>query len=369
MPMRWGRAAKYVKLGKARFRLHRKLGIKYLELLEKPSGFDTQKIVLGFDPGSIYDGFSVVSDQCHHENIELIHNKNIKKRMDKRRVYRKLRRSKLRNRPARFDSRTSSKLPPTIQSMLDYRLWLVNQISQLYSVNHVVYERPRFNFWKKKFSGYATKVMQGLNKLVEALESKSLIVTEKSGFETKDRRVEIFGDDLKTNDKGSKSFFAHCFDSYCLATIDLDSFPILNKKTRFITKIWRNKRELYKEQTLPSTKHRPNQSLYRLYEKGGVIRYLHSYFGKKRISKIQIYPNSFKKFRLVETSQSLKLHKYRKAYGGTVKSGISKYGRYINLNTKNIVLTQDICLCKNVSQYSENFNFLGYQRRNITVTV
>ena len=154
MPMRLGRANKYVKLGKARFRVHRKLGIRYLELLVKPQDEKTQPIRLGFDDGSVFDGFSVVSKYCHHENLELIHNKEIKERMDTRRKNRRTRRGKLRNRPCRFASRTKNKMVPTIRSMFDFRIDLFNKLSELVPISEVIWEKNSFNFWKKNCTGY-----------------------------------------------------------------------------------------------------------------------------------------------------------------------------------------------------------------------
>lgn len=365
MPMRWGRAMKYVKLEKARFRLERKLGIRYLELLTKPCDMRTQKVTLGFDPGSIYDGFSIVSSQCHHENFELIHNKTVKKRMDKRRMYRRLRRSRLRNRPCRFDCRTKSKMVPTIRSMYDYRVWLIDKLTKIYSISNLSIEIPKFNFYKTNFGGYATQVMQGIRLFTEYLQSKSMDITQYDGKNTKSRRVEIFGEDIKNYSKSDKLFNTHCLDSYCLASLVLDSIPILNKKTRFITKIWYNRRELYQWKALQSTKHKPNQSLYKIYEKFGVIKYLYQYYGKQSVCRVQKYQKSFKVFDYIKNKKDLKFHKFRKSYGGTVYSGICKYGRYKIDKTNDIVLAQSAWMCRYLSK---NLSYLlNYQHQNIEV--
>ena len=112
-----------------------------------------QKITLGIDPGSTFDGFSVVSKNAHHLNIELIqrhkNGKNSIKAFKKRQASnRRLRRSRLRHRRIRFDNRNSSKLPPTIQANVDFRIWLVNQLVKIYPISDVVVEDVKFNHYK-----------------------------------------------------------------------------------------------------------------------------------------------------------------------------------------------------------------------------
>lgn len=368
MPMRWGRAVKYVKLGKAKFRLHRKLGIKYLELLEKPCDMKTQTIVLGFDPGSVYDGFSVVSDQCHHENFELIHNKNIKKRMDKKRMYRRLRRGRLRNRPAKFGSRIKSKMVPTIRSMYNYRVWFIGQITKLYPISTIIYEKLKFNFYRKNYGKDATHVMTGITKLVEYFHIKNLVVIEKSGEDTCSKRLKIFGEDLKCEDKSEKSFFAHCIDSYSLALIILDNISRVNKKTRFINKLHFIRRELYQEKKPQSSDFSPNKSFYKIFREGHIVEYLNPYYGKRRTVKIQKYPNSFTHYITMELARELKYHKIKKSYARTSYNGVSKFGIYKNIETKEIIVPTNSVLCRLISNSSNKYCLLGFKRRNIKVT-
>ena len=125
MPMRWKRAKKLVKNGKAKLR-YNKDGIWYLKLKFKPYGENTQDISLGIDPGTHFDGISVVSNKCHHENIELLHNKTVSKQMSYRSIYRRFRRSRLRHRKCKNNNRTSSKMIPTIRSMFEFRKFIIN---------------------------------------------------------------------------------------------------------------------------------------------------------------------------------------------------------------------------------------------------
>ena len=366
MSMRWGRAKEKVRLGKARFRLHRSLGIKYLELLEKPSGFNTQKVVLGFDPGSHYDGFSVVSNQCHHDNVELIHHKCIKDRMKKRSMYRRIRRGRILNREAKFNSKTRSIMPPTLKSIYDYRVWLVDQISKLYPISDIVYERPRFNTWKKKFFGFATLVMQGLNKLVKYLESKNIVVIEKSGYETKNKRIDIFGEDYKVNSKNDKSFFAHCIDSYTLSTMVLDEIPSTNTKTRFITKNWNNRRELYKWKNKIG-----DRRFYKKIYKNGEVELLDPWYGNKNpVCKVRVakYPKSFSIMTTKEVPRKPKYKQFVTRYGGTVWYGISKLAKYVRIDGNKLPeFGRDHLRCKWISENLDKVRLVGYTHRCIEV--
>ena len=378
MPMRWGRAVKYVKEGRGVFRIHRKLGIKYLELLVSPkTPIKNQEITLGFDPGSVFDGFSVVSNTNHHENFEIIHNKKIKDRMKARKEFRAIRRCKnLRNRPCRFDSRTSPKeLVPTLRSMYDFREWITSQIFQLYPISQIVYEKPKFNFWKKnnKFGANAQQVMQGLSKYVDYIKNRNITVIEKSGKFTKDKRIEIFGIDFKSSNKSDKSFFSHCIDSYSLAFLDNKNFDRirLNKKTRFISKIWHNRRELYKEKSVYS-RYDSNKCYYKKFHKGGIVEILNPWYGEINKSsqvkvQIQNYSNSFKNMRTEYVPRTPRVHKFKARYGGTVYNGISKYGRYKNLETGEILSNSNSRTCNLISRNLDKYKLIDYKRRNIEV--
>ena len=65
MPMKASRVKKFIKNGTAKIRYDRKLHIHYLQLLVEPSNLEVQPITMGIDPGSTFDGVSVVSEQCH----------------------------------------------------------------------------------------------------------------------------------------------------------------------------------------------------------------------------------------------------------------------------------------------------------------
>ena len=69
MPVTACRANNLVKRGRAMFIKDKVLGT-YLKLLKKPSGFKTQKLVLGIDYGTLWNGFSVVGENNVSFNYE-----------------------------------------------------------------------------------------------------------------------------------------------------------------------------------------------------------------------------------------------------------------------------------------------------------
>jgi hypothetical protein len=145
MPMKASRVNRFVQEGKGKIRYDRKLNIHYLQLLITPSDTKTQKITMGIDPGSTFDGFSVVSSKSHQANIELIQRAKkgktaIKTFKENQATNRRTRRGRLRSRRARFDNRSSNKLTPTIRANVEFRQWLVIRLLTLFPITHVVIE-------------------------------------------------------------------------------------------------------------------------------------------------------------------------------------------------------------------------------------
>ena len=240
MPMRSNRVSRYIHENKGRIRYDRKLNIHYLQLLVEPSGYNTQDITIGLDPGSTYDGFSVVSLDTHHVNIELIQrpkkgkkSKNSVSTYKKRQsMNRRVRRGRLRHRRVRFDNRTSSKLPPTISANIEFRQWLITKLCKMYPITRVVVEDVRFNHYKKDTGSAFSLVEVGKQTLYKWIRDQGLDLEKYDGWNTKRLRINTFGGDPKSANKGDRSFHAHCVDSFVLACdkgylFDLDTGEIL----------------------------------------------------------------------------------------------------------------------------------------------
>ena len=258
MPMKASRVNKFVLSGKARIRFDRKLNIHYLQLMTPPSDFITQEITMGIDPGSVFDGFSVVSKYCHHINFELIQRQKkgktaIKFFKTRQAMNRRVRRSRLRHRPIRFDNRTSKKLAPTIKANIYFRKWLIIKLVKYYPISKIVIEDVRFNHYKSTKGKSFSHVECGKLELYSFVKEMGLILELFDGWNTKKLRIYAFGTDPKAGNKGEKSFMAHCVDSFVLACnkenkIDIETGEILdepittndleiNKNVIFIEKI------------------------------------------------------------------------------------------------------------------------------------
>lgn len=346
MPMKASRVRRFLKNGKAKIRYDRKLGIHYVQLLIDPSAQETQEITVALDPGSTFDGVAVVSGNTHHLNIELIQRpkrgKNAITAFKKRQAAnRRVRRSRLRHRPIRFDNRTSNKLSPTIKANVDYRKWLLLKLARYYPITRAVVEDVKFNHSKSKKGKSFSHVEQGkveLYRFITELGWKLVLV---EGFTTKRLRVNSFGYDAKAADKGAKNFEAHCLDAFVMACgrgnlFDMATGEVLaeepyitfdhnhiNKKVIFIEKLVKQRRSLTRTRALYKDKWR-----YYRYAKGGIKVYFTSLSNKQ--AKCRIKPEGEQsnhpiEWEYLDNGRAEKVKSNTAQYGGTVINGKQKF--------------------------------------------
>lgn len=153
MPTKPSRSRKWVESGRAVGKWS-DLGVYYVQLLEEPSGTETQPVVVGLDPGKSYSGVGVQSAKCTLLQLHLILPfGRVRARMDQRRLLRRSRRSrrinrdvpfKLRNhRQKRFDNRRGKKLAPSIRASRQLEIRVVKEIASIYPINAIGYEKVR----------------------------------------------------------------------------------------------------------------------------------------------------------------------------------------------------------------------------------
>ena len=253
MPMRWKRAKALVKKGKAKI-CKTKDNILYLKLKYEPSGDETQDVVYAVDPGSMFDGVTVMTTYCHNFNCELIHTTKIKDRMDNRRMYRRIRRSRLRHRPARFNNRTKCKIPPTIRSKIEFRIFILCELMKIYPINIVCVEDVRFNHYKYKHQGRSFSPIEvGKTYFYDTVKSLGLQLKLLEGYDTATLRRALFPGDPKCKNKATKSFYAHCIDSFTIGVLGLPLYypdMIPNLSVHYIERLYMNRRELYRLKSL-----------------------------------------------------------------------------------------------------------------------
>ncbi len=218
MPCTPASARHLFKSGKARPKRN-KLGLFYVQLCyeQQPAN---QALAVGVDPGSKFEGFSVVgtSDTVLHLMVEApIH---IKKAVETRRTMRRARRFRKWRRPKRFDNRLgrTNRLPPSTRSRWEGKARVVKHLLSILPLTDVVVEdvqavtRPgKGRKWNSSFS----PVQVGKEHLSRLLVEMGLTVHLREGWQTKALR-EKYGL-KKTKRKAKPSFESHAVDGWVMA--------------------------------------------------------------------------------------------------------------------------------------------------------
>ncbi len=350
--MRWKRAKRFVKQGLAKI-CKTKDGFLYLKLKFQPSGEEMQEVYVGWDPGSKFDGISVLTRHCHHLNIELIHTKDIKKRMEKRAMYRRIRRSRLWHRPARFNNRTKSKLPPTIQSKVNFRIFILDELLKIFPITRICIEDVRFNHRDKKYGKYFSLVELGKSKFYDYIKSLNLNLIKYQGYDTHNFRIKLFKKDLKDRNKASKSFFAHCLDSTSLGVLGLTKifrpkYGYLNKCVYYIEHNYLCRRELFRLKSQFGEK-----KFFVKYTKGGE-KIPFKKLCKPRKIRVKIDNNTKSNhgpWKYIYQTVTESFHQESKNYGGTIVNSTSRWNEKDLGTSKRLVLG----------------NYHEYQNRNVII--
>jgi hypothetical protein len=354
MPMRWKKARRLILQKRATLR-RTKEKIYYIILKFEPSGFKVQPIQLGFDPGSYFDGISVVSSRCHHVNMELLHDKNWKghtsktsvtERLKNRSENRRIRRSRKRHRPIRFDNRIGCKLSPTTRQTLDFRKCMLSSVFSLFPIHTVVFEQVAYT---GKYQQGWTQVHQGQHQIISFLQSQVEHVKTVPGYRTKSLRISLFGSDLKVEKKDSKTFYAHCLDSFSLSILGLEFQGIVNKVTYFVRRSYLCRRELCRLKA----NYNDNKYYFR-YGKGGVKKYF-TKLGK--VQKIRVKPEGEHshhptQWHYKNLGQATCMKATRKRYGGTIAFGQSRS-------------EVPISLTKRANWDKDHHHIVGYRNRQV----
>lgn len=212
MPCHPARARQLIKQGKALKRFNR--GIFYIQLTERKDG-DVQSVVVGIDPGSKKEGYTVKSALCTYLNIQADAVTWVRDHVKTRRIMRRSRRN--RKTPCRKNrfNRSIGGIPPSIKSRWQWKLRLCSWLSKLFPVSHFVVEdikaRTKGSYrWDVSFSPLEVgkKWFYAQLKLLGS-------VLKVQGWETKQLREELGL--KKISNKKAVVFSAHYVDSWVLA--------------------------------------------------------------------------------------------------------------------------------------------------------
>ena len=220
-------------------------GIFCIRLNQEPSARNLQQIVVGIDPGSKKEGFTVKSEAHTFLNIQADAVAWVKEAVETRRIMRRSRRS--RKTPCRKNKMNRSRggLPPSTKARWDWKLRIVAQLTKIFPITDFVVEdikamsKKHCRKWNKSFSPLEV----GKAYFYAELE-KLGTVHLKQGYETKALR-DAAGL-KKTSKKLSEKFEAHCVDSWVLAN-DLVGGHTLpdNKRLLCIAPIRLHRRQLH----------------------------------------------------------------------------------------------------------------------------
>lgn len=216
MPCHPARARLLLKRGKAVPKWN-KLGMFYTQLTYEVKP-DNQTVVLGVDPGSKFEGFSVVGTKHTILNVMSEAVTHVKKAVEQRRQMRRARRHrKTRCRRKRFNNKGRKSLPHSTHTRWEAKLRIIRQLLKILPISHVIAEdvKVKTRKGKKRWNENFSPVQAGKEHFYSGLRELGFEPITKQGHETKALRKQF--DLTKSRDKSEKSFWSHCVDTWVLA--------------------------------------------------------------------------------------------------------------------------------------------------------
>src|SRR2546421_5529479 len=135
-----GKARLLLKAGKARPKRD-KLGLFFIQLSDEQEP-NNQPLAIGIDPGSKFEGFSVVGTRDTVTNLMVEAPDHVKKAVEVRRTMRRARRQRKWRRPKRFQNRLHRKkrIPPSTRARWEAKARIVAHLNKTMPLTDVVVE-------------------------------------------------------------------------------------------------------------------------------------------------------------------------------------------------------------------------------------
>jgi hypothetical protein len=275
MPCTPAKARHLFKSGKARPKRN-KLGLFFVQLCYEQEP-DTQPLVVGIDPGSKFEGYSVVGTKDTVVNLMVEAPDHVKEAVSIRRTMRRARRHRKWRRPKRFDNRLGGKkrIPPSTRSRWEAKARVVTHLLSILPLTGVVVEDVQAQSragkkrqWNQSFS----PVQVGKDHLSLLLGQMGLPMQTREGWQTKALR-EQYGL-KKTKSKSQQTFASHAVDGWVLAA----SVSGASKPT--CTRLWYvvgavlHRRQLHRLQAAKGGQRKPYGGTRSLgYKRGTLVRH------------------------------------------------------------------------------------------------
>lgn len=209
----------------------------------------TQDIVVGVDPGSKKEGFTVKSEAHTYLNVQADAHNNVGKKIEKRRELRRGRRGrKCPNRPNRTNRMANkARIPAGTRARWNFKLKVLNWLAKMFPVTYMCVEdikavtRKGTKKWNQSFSPLEVGKQWFYGEIRKRWELSIV-----QGYETKQMR-DVLGL-KKTSNKMSEDFDAHCVDSWVLCDYIVGGEPIVDNTEGFcISPIPIRRRQLHRQ--------------------------------------------------------------------------------------------------------------------------
>ena len=218
MPTTPARARLLLKQGKAR-PYWNKIGI-FCIILTYAVQPDNQPLVVGIDPGSSFEGWSVVGTQETVINGMLEAPKHVKKAVETRRTMRRARRHRnCWRRPARFNNRLQGRnfMPPSTFARWNAKIRILQQLQKILPITDVVVEdvaaatKKNCKRWNTNFSPLEV----GKKWFYRTIRSLDVNLVLRTGYETAALRDRFRL--TKIGQKDKPIFASHAVDAWVMA--------------------------------------------------------------------------------------------------------------------------------------------------------
>jgi len=222
-----------------------KRGIFCIRLNVEPSSRVLQPVVVGIDPGSKKEGFTVKSEAHTLLNIQADAVRHVKDAVEVRHNMRRARRSRKTPYRACRKNRARGGLPPSTKARWQWKLRIVEQLAKVFPITDIAVEdiRAKTKKWQRKWNRSFSPLEVGKAWFYEELKRFGNVHV-KQGWETFELRNAAGL--KKSKSKMSEVFEAHCVDSWVLANWYVGGHILPeNKRMMCVSPIRLHRRQLH----------------------------------------------------------------------------------------------------------------------------